>query len=272
MPQKGVTLIPVRKNFAEVLEESEPKTQAEVLLLAIGYLEDFEKIVPSRRAIDDLFHKFKRGTISNAGSVLRRMIGKGLVEETVGPDSTATYRMTSSGRIEFRRLTDTSLIKRRSIRDDAKELKNAVDKLSDLHEKGYLMEAINCYEVGAPRAAIVMTWCAVVRYLHRQMRPELESKFWEKYEKMQENSRFYQEKGQNPIKWYSGPGKLNDVKESDLIEVYSTIGLITKEERMDLRNNLELRNKCAHMSSYSLTPHEPIAFLEKSIKFLTIKK
>ena len=54
-------------------------------------------------------------------------------------------------------------------RETSHLLRGLLTKLSDSHEVSFLQEAIDCYEIGARRAAIVLVWILSIHHLQKHI-------------------------------------------------------------------------------------------------------
>lgn len=114
-------------------------------------------------------------------------------------------------------------------------------KMPDLVERAFLEEAINCYEVKAYRAAIVMTWDLAYDHLIRWAFADparvaaLNVAFAKRFQKKPPKVALSQE--------------LEDIKEFDVIESCGTAGLVSSNVVKILREKLAKRNMAAHPSA-----------------------
>lgn len=114
-------------------------------------------------------------------------------------------------------------------------------KVPDLAERTFLSEALNCYRVGAYRAAIVMAWNLAFDHL-------LEWIF-------QNPSRLAAFNTAIPIRFPKSKlppitvrEHFEDAKEAEIIDIALTANLISKNLTEILRENLKRRNRAAHPS------------------------
>jgi hypothetical protein len=120
-------------------------------------------------------------------------------------------------------------------------------------EQSFLQEAIDCYEIGARRAAIVMTWILIVHHLfHYVFNNELTA-FNAALSKNQDKR----------IK-ISSVRKIQDfseIPESKFIELCRISKIISNDVRKILNTKLGIRNSCAHPSGVSISEVKATDFI-----------
>ena len=141
----------------------------------------------------------------------------------------------------------------------------ALDSLTDAVSsapasyKPYLQEAVTCYAHGLYRAAILMTWSAVVGHLldlidtHPGGIKSIEAS---------NNARYGASKAYRPIK------KRDDLlylRESQLVQLGEDAGVYNKNARKLLAERLDLRNLCGHPTGYVPGREETVIFVESLI-------
>ncbi|MFN3765866.1 MAG: hypothetical protein ACK4R3_09870, partial [Aliihoeflea sp.] len=142
---------------------------------------------------------------------------------------------------------------RRVVQQTSAELRSLETLFSDGPKKKFLVEAVDCFEAGANRAAIVMTWILTVDHLYDYI---LSNKLAE----------FNIELAKNP------PSKkmtrvvvkddFSDLKEGKLIELCRAAGIISNDVRKILDDGLGVRNTAAHPSSVEVTRSKAISVIE----------
>jgi hypothetical protein len=124
----------------------------------------------------------------------------------------------------------------------SKLLSELPNKVPDLAEKVFLLEALKCYQVGAYRACIVMAWNLSFDHLlgwivaHPRRLADFNAAIPKRYPK-------------KPPLIISIRDHFEDLKESEVIEVCNTAGLISDSMIKILREKLTKRNISAHPSS-----------------------
>lgn len=121
------------------------------------------------------------------------------------------------------------------------QLKDLVPKLSDTQERDFLLETINCLSVGANRAAIVMMWILTMDHLQKYI-------FNDSSLLMRFNSVLLKKNGIK-IKTITDYHTFSQIKESDIIEIAKSAGIIGGDVRKILDEKLGIRNSAGHPSS-----------------------
>lgn len=123
----------------------------------------------------------------------------------------------------------------------------------------YLEEAVECYERGLYRAAILMVWAATVEHLYgvaganRQRVTDFEK---------ENKTRFGQGRNYREIK------KLDDFRylgEAQFLQLAEDVGLINRNARAVLTERLNLRNLCGHPTRYRPGREETVIFIESLV-------
>jgi hypothetical protein len=122
-------------------------------------------------------------------------------------------------------------------------------RIPNVQERVFLSEAISCYRARAFRSAIVMTWCLAMDHLQR----------WILADAVRlaafnaARATRYPKKGVIITKF----DEFEEFKESEVIEVVASAGLITGDVKKVLKHKLDTRNTAAHPST--ITIDEPQA-------------
>jgi len=138
---------------------------------------------------------------------------------------------------------DTKYGTHQSVVQVSKLLSDLPGKVSDLAEKNFLGEAIKCYRIEAYRACVVMTWnLAYSHLLHwisndAKRLGEFNAGIARRYPK------------KPPITIASYDEFLEELKESEVIEICSTAGIINSTVIRILKEKLGKRNTAAHPSA-----------------------
>jgi hypothetical protein len=124
----------------------------------------------------------------------------------------------------------------------ANNLKPHLLKIVDADTRAFIEEAINCFEAGLYRSAVVMSWIGAVSILYDHVIANKINEF-----NIEAVSR-------NP-KWKTAQTKddLALMKESDFLDMLSTLSIIGKNVKEQLKNScLSLRNSCGHPNSFKV--------------------
>lgn len=120
-------------------------------------------------------------------------------------------------------------------------------KISILAEQIYLDEAIKCFRVGAFRATIVMVWNLSFDHFCNYI--------------FEESSRLQQFNAQLPKTCPKKAAQIrskddfSELKESEVLQVARSSGLITNDLFKVLKEKLDRRNTAAHPSNIEIAPH-----------------
>jgi hypothetical protein len=145
-------------------------------------------------------------------------------------------------------------------------LKDLPAQIPNLAERTYLDEALICYENGAFRAAIVMTWNLAYHHLcdhiikHRLA--DFNARWLIKYVGMHKN-------GTRTIKTIDD--FMEELKEAEVIAIAKDAGIITKDIWKIMDEKLGKRNSAAHASSVTISQLQADAFIDDLVKNVVVK-
>jgi hypothetical protein len=118
----------------------------------------------------------------------------------------------------------------------SKELRGILFKIPPSAKRKFLEEAINCYEVGACRASIIMTWILIMDTLQEYILAEKLNEF---------NSALSRQQGLR-INRITSIDDFTELNEAKFIEICRSATIITHDIRKILDEKLGFRNSCAH--------------------------
>lgn len=132
-------------------------------------------------------------------------------------------------------------------------LRGLISKIEDPHKKSFLQEAIDCYEIGARRAAITLTWILTIHHLYD-------------YVLAKELAAFNAVLAKNNDKRIkiSTVTKLDDfseIPEGKFIEFVRSANIISNDVRKILDSKLGIRNSAAHPSAISISDVKATDFI-----------
>lgn len=133
----------------------------------------------------------------------------------------------------------------------AVDLRAHLEKIKNESTRAFVEEAINCYEAGLHRSAIVMSWIAAVDVLyHAVVTHHL--------------AVFNKEAKAVNAKWKDAVNAdgLARMGESDFLERLVPIGVIGKNVKDELQKALKLRNGCGHPNSLKTGPNMVASHIE----------
>lgn len=149
-----------------------------------------------------------------------------------------TYRLSRAGRSDL----DSAHGLNPSVVQVSKLLSDLPAKLPDMAEKSFLTEALNCYRVEAYRACIVMTWNLAFDHLLRWIMNDAQRLA----DFNAAISKRYPKKAGNAV---TDQTHFEEFKESEVIEICNTAGLMSGNVIKILREKLSKRNLAAHPTS-----------------------
>lgn len=126
------------------------------------------------------------------------------------------------------------------------QLKDLVTRISDTQEQGFLQETIDCLSVGANRAALVMMWILTMDHLQKYI--------FNDPDRLLDFNTAISKRAGNKIKSIKDYDDFSIIKESDVIEIAKSAGIISADVRKILDEKLGIRNSAGHPSS--ITVHE----------------
>lgn len=145
----------------------------------------------------------------------------------------------------------------------AGELRKLQDRLSEGSQKNFLKELIDCFEIGASRAAIVMCWILVLDVLYDFIFAKKLSSFNDALSKHPDKRlRAYIVKSKDDF---------SEISERNFITLCRSANIITNDVRKILDEKLGIRNSSAHPSAIIINPSKAIEFIEDLISNVVIK-
>ncbi len=140
------------------------------------------------------------------------------------------------------------------------------EKIPDLGERTYLNEALICYKHGAFRAAIVMAWNLAYHHLCSYVLKNRLADFNSRWQIVHPG---HHRKAKKVIAVMDDFA--DELKESEVIEVCNSAGIITKDVHRILVEELGRRNSAAHPSSVKIEQLQAEAFIDDLIKNVVLK-
>lgn len=181
---------------------------------------------------------------------LRQILSEGTTRKS------PRYIKSSIGYRLHRTVTDiisSQLGSRRVVQQTSAELRSLERFFPDGPKKKFLTEAVDCFEAGANRAAIVMTWILAIDHLYDYILSHKLNEF-------------------NAALAANPPGKkltkinikddFSDLKEVKFIELCRAGNIISNDVRKILDDSLGVRNTSAHPSGVEVTRSKAISVIE----------
>ncbi len=140
-------------------------------------------------------------------------------------------------------------------------LRSLEHKLPTGADKEFLKEAIDCFEVGANRAAIIMAWILAMDHLFAYILAHKLVEF---------NTALSKDKGVK-ITSVSQRDDFTEIKETKFIELCRAAGIVSNDVRKILDQKLGTRNSCAHPSGVTINKSKVIDFIEDLVDNVILK-
>lgn len=123
----------------------------------------------------------------------------------------------------------------------------------------YLDEAVDCYEAGAYRGAVLMVWAATIEHIYSAVERKA--------------SGFNTLEAANVVRFgtsnaYRLIRKKNDLlylNDKNFLLLCEDVGVFNKNARKLLEDKLDTRNRCGHPTGYVLGREEAVVFIESLI-------
>jgi hypothetical protein len=140
-------------------------------------------------------------------------------------------------------------------------LRALLPKVVEPQEREFLMESIDCYEIGARRSAIVMTWLLTIYHLQKHILDNHLTAF---------NAVLAADKGVklNSIANFDDFG---EIKEAKLIELMRAAKVISNDVRKILDVKLGIRNSAAHPSAVTISEVKATEFIIDLVENVVLK-
>jgi hypothetical protein len=143
------------------------------------------------------------------------------------------------------------------------ELRSLESKFQEGPAKAFLKETIDCFEVGANRATIVMCWQLVMDHLSELVLQKHLKAFNEKLA-LVTNKRV-------KVSEVKSRDDFADIPEGIFIELLRSAGIINNDVRKSLDEKLGIRNTAAHASVVVIRASRAIGFVEDMIENVILK-
>lgn len=142
-------------------------------------------------------------------------------------------------------------------------LRALLPKISDTSERSFLLEAIDCYEIGARRAAIVMSWLLALHHLQEHVFKH-------------ELSAFNVVLGKNTdkrikISQVTKRDDFGEIPEGKFIEFARSANIISNDVRKILDVKLGIRNSTAHPAVVTVSQVKATDFIIDLVENVVLK-
>lgn len=150
-----------------------------------------------------------------------------------------------------------------SIIQTSAELRKLELMLPSGAEKGFLKELIDCFEIGANRAAIVMCWMLVIDHLYEYVLKHHRADFDAVLAKNTDK--------RVRVTQIQSRDDFSDILEGKFIEFLRSAGIISNDVRKILDEKLGIRNSSAHPSAVAIKPSKVVEFIDDLIENVVLK-
>jgi hypothetical protein len=148
------------------------------------------------------------------------------------------WNLTDSGREHLRKILGLPKADV-EVEHDVGTLEDLVSTLTDTNVRSYLEEAVKCLQVGALRACTVFVWVAAIRTIQSKMMVKGSAAVTGAVQKHDPKARSVK--------------SLDDfayVKDAIILLAAQELGVLDKNEKDTLTDDLNLRNRCGHPGNY----------------------
>jgi hypothetical protein len=143
------------------------------------------------------------------------------------------------------------------------DLRLLLTYLSNTEENEFLSEAINCFEIGAYRASIVMVWNLTINHLFEYILKHKLTEF-DNVLKINTDKRV-------KITSISKKDDFNEIPENKFIEFCRSAGIISNDVRKKLDIKLGIRNTYAHPSNVVMREIIATEFIDDLVNNVVLK-
>lgn len=144
------------------------------------------------------------------------------------------------------------------------ELRKLESRIKEGDGKKFLGETIDCFEIGANRAAIVMCWILVMDHLYEVVLQKKNLPLFNAVLSKNTDRRVR-------VTSISQRDDFGDIPEGKFIEFLRSAGLISNDVRKILEEKLGTRNSSAHPSGIEIKPSKVVEFMDDLIENVILK-
>lgn len=151
----------------------------------------------------------------------------------------------------------------RTVVQTSVELRRLEARLNGGPAKGFLKETIDCFEVGANRATIVMCWILIMDHLFELVLRKHLTPFNAELAKINDK--------RVKVSIIAARDDFGEIPEGKFIELLRASGVISNDVRKILDQKLGVRNSSAHPSGVLIKGSKVIDFVEDLVENVVIK-
>jgi len=147
--------------------------------------------------------------------------------------------------------------------ETSRTLRELLDKTLVDTERDFLKEAIDCYEIGAYRAAIILVWILTIDHMYEYILAHELTSFNIELAKVKDK------KVKTSI--ITNKDALCDIPEINFIQICRTARIISNDVRKILDVKLGIRNSCAHPSGIKVAQVKATDFIQDLVHNVLLK-
>lgn len=215
--------------------------------------EEFAK--PSQ--LKECFDVLKIEPYSNISSYLSSKSGRGKGKKFIKRSD--GYTLERIVELELQKTLSTGPVRK----ETSYLLTNLLKDVADIHQRSFLQEAIDCYEIGAKRASIVMAWILTVNHLYNYIYKHKKDDF----DAVLSNNNDKKVK----ITKLNSVDDFTEIPEGKFIEFCRSAKIISNDVRKILEEKLGTRNSSAHPSGISISELKATEFIHDLVENVVMK-
>jgi len=249
--------IPTAMPLDEFIVASGARSHRPVALLILYYYESQKGQCGMTAA--ELRRAFSEARVHAPKNVSGTMAG--LIEQRLVERADGRYVLVQEGLRRARQLAQPAVTPdvARLVADISPHLASYLGKISDANERDYVTEAMSCLQIGAYRAAVVLTWAGAVFNLRRKIQRLGFDKFNAKFAEL------YPKSSRDPVVSLED---LEEYKDSELLRVCNKLGILSDTAHKHLKPQLDLRNTCGHPTEDKPDVYTVGSFFERIIRYV----
>ena len=242
--------------FYRAVTANAPRDALSLLALFVYFLteEQGEKDATAK-GIDDCFRACDLRVPSRTARYLSENAAKG----TRFVKTDGGYRLER----RFRDSLKSELGVESIVKETSAELRALELKLPTGSKRTFLSETIDCFEIGAYRAAIVMCWLLTLDHLHELVLKHHLGEFNSELAKVTDK--------RVKVSRVSIRDDFSDIPENKFIELLRSSGVVSNDVRKILDEKLGTRNSCAHPSAVTIKRSKVIDFVDDLVENVLLK-
>lgn len=235
------------------------KTSAELIPYFVYFLTVIqEEAGATAIGVARCFELLRITPYSNIGTYFSRSSKRGKSQKFLKSKG-GGYQLTRSMQLEVQKSLNTGPAKI----ETSLLLRGLLTKFVNHDEQGFLQEAIDCYEIGARRAAIILTWLLALHHLQSYTLKHRLSDFNAALAKNTDK--------RIKVTSISKYDDFSEIPEGKFIELLRGAGIISNDVRKILDVKLGVRNSSAHPASVSISEVKATDFIIDLVNNVVLK-